>query len=532
VSVEVSYIQEIDPTLTLSLYMPVEKHAKPLTLLVYGGEGFPELVTHFANQGYPVITFQPRNDSYLSEIRDGFCALAWAHENAEVLGFSNHIIPVGGSMWGGNAAILGLVDDPTSFLQECPYTLSDTDPVRAVITLAGVFDYSKESDFFPGFIEAITGYMEGRPDKVPENWAEASAITWVQGDHPPFLLIHGTADTNVSPSQSEVFAAALVEVGMDAELYLLPGVNHSTSVNHPNVLEKMDSYLTRLAEADRFNHLGVTGTIAFVSNKDGDYEIYLKIIPPAYRGPASEVQLTDNEAEDTVPEWSPDGRRIVFTSNRDGNQEIYVMDIQERIQNPRDIPVLRLTNNNSQEMLPVWSPDGSQIAFASDRDGDFEIYIMQEDGTNIRQLTDNARLDNKPSWSPDGKKIVFDSGYGFQRDIFIMDVNGDNQELVVQAEGGWPDWSSDGAKIAYFDRVDGRSKVFIINIDGTHRKRIAYTNLDEWEPSWSLEGDWLLFVAGTPTDIYMIRIEDMKIFRLTSDEFEYWAPAWKPETPK
>jgi acetyl esterase/lipase len=244
---EIAYIPDGDPAQKLSIYLPQEENRKPLTLLVQGGEGFPVLVQNFAELGYPVITFNVRDDSYAAEIQDGFCALAWAHANASTYGFDEDgIIPVGGSMWGGNAALMGLVKDASPFLEGCPEMLPEIRRVRAVITLAGVFDYSEEEDFFYGFIDAISDFMGGPPDQVPENWAAASAITWVQGDEPPFLLVHGEVDTNVAPHQSEKFAEALEAAGTDVELVLLPGVNHSSSVTNPSVFEAMQSFLERL----------------------------------------------------------------------------------------------------------------------------------------------------------------------------------------------------------------------------------------------------------------------------------------------
>jgi len=241
------YVVEGDPVRKLSLFLPTESYRKPLTLLLQSGQYFPELVDYFVELGYPVISFNSRDDSYQTEIQDGFCALAWAHANANTYGFdAQQIVPVGGSMWGGNAALLGLVDDPGPFLEECPYTLPETGRVRAVITLAGVFDYSEEEDFFAGFIHSIKEFMGGSPDQVPENWADASAITWVKGDEPPFLLVHGTEDTNVAPHQSEKFTATLEEAGTDVALVLLPGVDHYNSVSHPEVFTAMQSFLEGL----------------------------------------------------------------------------------------------------------------------------------------------------------------------------------------------------------------------------------------------------------------------------------------------
>jgi acetyl esterase/lipase len=247
VSDEISYLPDGDPAHMLSIYLPNKEQRKPLTLLVLGGEGFPVLVRYFVELGYPVIAFTSRNDSYLHEIQDGFCALAWAHTNASTYDFNeNGIIPVGGSMWGGNAAIMGLVNDASPFLKDCPHLLPEKDRVRAVITLAGVFDYSEEEDFFYGFLNAVSDFMGGSPDQVPENWAAASAITWVEEDEPPFLLVHGEADTNVAAHQSEKFAGILDAAGTDVELVLIPGVNHSSSVTDRRVFDAMQVFLELL----------------------------------------------------------------------------------------------------------------------------------------------------------------------------------------------------------------------------------------------------------------------------------------------
>jgi len=91
---------------------------------------------------------------------------------------------------------------------------------------------------------------------------------------------------------------------------------------------------------------------------------------------------------------SPDGTRIAFQSNRDGNYEIYVMDADGSNQT-------NLTNNPADDMFPVWSPDGTKIAFMSNRDGNWEIYVMNADGSNQTNLTNNIGDDMYPMWSPD-----------------------------------------------------------------------------------------------------------------------------------
>jgi TolB protein len=107
-------------------------------------------------------------------------------------------------------------------------------------------------------------------------------------------------------------------------------------------------------------------------------------------------QLTDDpgSAWDYHPAWSPDGSRIAFASNRDGDDDIYVMDADGRnVRQLTDVPLWF-------ERSPVWSPDGTRIAFVSDRDYDYDIYVMDADGGNVRQLTDDPGRDTSPVWSP------------------------------------------------------------------------------------------------------------------------------------
>jgi len=92
-----------------------------------------------------------------------------------------------------------------------------------------------------------------------------------------------------------------------------------------------------------------------------------------------------------LPCFSPDGTKIAFESYRDGDFEIYVMNADGSNQT-------RLTNNGG--LNPCFSPDGTKIAFVSDRDGDFEIYVMNADGSNQTNITNNPGGDYSPSWGP------------------------------------------------------------------------------------------------------------------------------------
>jgi len=115
--------------------------------------------------------------------------------------------------------------------------------------------------------------------------------------------------------------------------------------------------------------------LVYKGSEGGNYGLYLT--DSAYDG-TGVAQLT-YETSDTNPEASPDGKKVAFMSLRDGNWEIYVMNIDGS-------EVKRLTNNGATDGLPIWSPDGQTIAFASDRGGEWAIWAMNPDGSNQRKL--------------------------------------------------------------------------------------------------------------------------------------------------
>ena len=147
------------------------------------------------------------------------------------------------------------------------------------------------------------------------------------------------------------------------------------------------------------------------------------------------TRLTDNPAIDVAPSWSSDGRRITFASDRDGDMEIYVM-------NTDGSGVTQLTDNPARDVAQSWSPDGRRITFASDRDGDMEIYVMNADGSEVTRLTDNSVYDGVSSWSPDGRRIVFTSYRSGNYELYVMNADGSGVIRLTDNTGldGKPSW--------------------------------------------------------------------------------------------
>jgi dipeptidyl aminopeptidase/acylaminoacyl peptidase len=201
--------------------------------------------------------------------------------------------------------------------------------------------------------------------------------------------------------------------------------------------------------------------IAFMSQRDGNAEIYLKNSEPS----APPRRLTTDPASDVDPTFSPDGTQLAFTSTRDGNREIYVMAIDGSA--PR-----RLTFDPAIDQQADWSPDGQRIAFESNRDGDMDIYTMTPDGGAVTRLTSNPEFDADPSWHPDGTRIAYVSGAGGaaggRRDIFTLTPGTAAPTNLTfgpyLGDHHFPAWSPDGEQIA-FTRGENNTSVIKAGAD-------------------------------------------------------------------
>src|SRR3989304_8943053 len=132
---------------------------------------------------------------------------------------------------------------------------------------------------------------------------------------------------------------------------------------------------------------------------------------------SASMGCTTDIIQPSVEELKVYEQRLIFSSNRDGNWEIYMMNADGS--NP-----VNLTHHPADDRGPRWSPDGERIAFVSNRDGNEEIYVMNIDGNELKSLNHNPEADEQPFWSPEGRRLVFVSRQGLQRDIFVINTNG------------------------------------------------------------------------------------------------------------
>ena len=156
-------------------------------------------------------------------------------------------------------------------------------------------------------------------------------------------------------------------------------------------------------------------------------------------------------------------------------------------------------------MFPDFSPDGSKILFSGlvGSDPHSDLYTVNADGSGLVQLTSSAGNNSFGVWSPDGSKIAFISDRtGFDQ-VWVIDTNGGNPEQLTTdptSKGQVPDWSPDGSKIAYADSLTGTSDIYVMNADGSDPTRLTTSSDIEFGPAWSPEGNQIAYVRIVNND--------------------------------
>lgn len=217
---------------------------------------------------------------------------------------------------------------------------------------------------------------------------------------------------------------------------------------------------------------------------------------------------------------------VAFTSDRNGCCEIYVMD-----RNGSHIRQVTDTKGHS----PSWSPDGQSIVFVHWTRGccggerDQEIYVVTANGHDQRRLTRNTVRDDDPAWSPDGRSIAFVRGDDWDSDIYVMDADGDTQRRLTSSKAADldPTWSPDGRRIAFVRQSRGWSSLYVMDADGTNAhivKEIA-TTIDS--PTWSPNGRWIAFRQHKA--IYRMRPDGTRLEKLFEGENWIWQIAWSSD---
>ncbi|NIM49837.1 MAG: hypothetical protein GTN62_06210 [Gemmatimonadales bacterium] len=190
---------------------------------------------------------------------------------------------------------------------------------------------------------------------------------------------------------------------------------------------------------------------------------------------------------------------ILVTSMRAGSPDVFAFE--------RSAPAqfIQITHEPSQEFSPAYSPDGSRIAFVTDRDGNFEVYVVDAVGSNVQRLTTSPATEGYPAWSPDGRQIFYQSDADGTMQIWAMNADGSNQRQLTRAAGvnQQPAVSPDGNTVAFASTRDGNYEIYLMNLDGANQRNFTLSQANETAPAW-MGDSAIAFVredrsGGTPT---------------------------------
>lgn len=284
------------------------------------------------------------------------------------------------------------------------------------------------------------------------------------------------------------------------------------------------------------NQIAFTGFLGRLGMED----VYLGILTLRDGQEAKSEKLLDSAAKEYGGYWSPDGKKIAFFSNRGGNYDVWVL-------NADGSGPAQLTTDAADDLYPTWSPDGKKMAFLSSRSGEVAIWTMNNDGSDQAQITAGGNGDWGTDWSPDGKKILF----GSVRMSSLNEGKLTKDEALAESEllksffetvllAGIPSeniWTVDletrrlhqltTTATARQARLEKRLERVAAQADAP----VPIESVRHWHPVWSPDGKKIAYVSdvvGTP-DLWVMDADGSNPVRLTSDAGDESFPEWSPD---
>ena len=284
-------------------------------------------------------------------------------------------------------------------------------------------------------------------------------------------------------------------------------------------------------ESNNSKDVYVDPHIIFSSKRWWNYDIFIADI---YGGSIS--QLTKNKWIDFDPNISPDGSKIAFISDRDGNREIYLFELDWLDGYSQWVPrnLTNITNSNENEWTPTFSPIEDKIAYATyfPENDNYDIFLMDEDGSNKENLTNTTSYEKFPQFSPDGSFLIYQGWQKGKMDIFFLSLidknninvtrNHKSNDIISHGNSFTPD----GESIVFTSERDGNRNIYTMRLNGEDLNQITSDLSNDYEPIFSPDGESIIFTSERDgnKEIYLYSLISKKIKNLTNNSGDDWNP--------
>jgi len=291
-------------------------------------------------------------------------------------------------------------------------------------------------------------------------------------------------------------------------------------------------FLRKIWELGSFDISPDGRLLAYSANKGEQWAVYLRELKTK-----REKALVESAQSALNPEFSPDGQWIAYQSDFEGDENSNIFIVHTRGDITR-----KLTDTPADSAFPSWSPDGTKIAFISNRDHDREnIFVTDAEGGETKQLTRVDDIVNEIAWRTDGKSIAFSAGFGIGDWVGLVDLDGNMERLV-----GMPNsenfiagamarprpWSPDGRELAFVSNVHDHLDIGILNLD-THNIRWAVENhWDKTVPLWSPDGARIAYLENHHGNVELRTTAPTRtgVRRVSASEGAASRPVWHPNS--
>tara|TARA_B100000586_G_scaffold261684_1_gene229181 strand:+ start:46 stop:693 length:648 start_codon:yes stop_codon:yes gene_type:complete len=198
------------------------------------------------------------------------------------------------------------------------------------------------------------------------------------------------------------------------------------------------------------------------------------------------LKVTDDDLVEDLGNWSPNAEWVVYAISQGEDMGVYM-------RNPRGVDVIQLTQ--TKDSGPVWAPVGSLIAYFSeitviDNEGkekvDTEMRIVDMETMEVTSLVAQVHAESGISWSPDGKKITYVADVNGNKEVFVMEEDGSNQIQLTRnhLDDIFPVWSRDGNQIVFVSELHGNAEIIVMDVDGKKQRRLTNNRAKDISPNW------------------------------------------------